>query len=324
MGDFVRNRRIFYLLSAVLLVPGIISLVLPGGLHPGIDFTSGTIMTLQFDNQVEQDKLRQAFAQLGHNEAIVQQSSGPNTFIVRTRPLVQAQQSEGGDLGSSERQQIEQSLTESFGPVQILNLDQVSPLIAEEIVRYAVLAVVAASICILLYLWWAFNKVSHPLRYGTTAIAALLHDALIVLGIFSILGRLFPAEIEIESTFIVAILTVIGFSVHDTIVVFDRIRENFIRRAGDTFEDVVNHSLAQTLTRSLNTSLTVILTLVVLMLFGGVTIRTFVLALLVGITTGTYSSIFVASMLLVSWHIGELSWLWPFRRGLRPAAASTT
>src|SRR5229473_1709915 len=246
MFDFVRNRRIFYLLSLVLLVPGIISLVLPGGLHPGIDFTSGTIMTIQFDNQVEQDKLRQA-----------------------------------------------------------------------------ILAVAAASVCILLYLWWAFNKVSHPLRYGTTAIAALLHDALIVLGIFSILGRVFPAEIEIESTFIVAVLTVIGFSVHDTIVVFDRIRENFIRRAGDTFEDVVNHSLAQTLTRSLNTSLTVILTLVVLMLFGGVTIRTFVLALLIGITTGTYSSIFVASMLLVSWHIGELKWLWPFRgRGLRPAPAT--
>ena len=322
MFDFVRNRRIFYLLSAALLVPGIISLVLPGGLHPGIDFTSGTIMTIQFDNPVEQDKLRQAFAQLGHNEAIVQQSSGPNTFIVRTRPLVQAQQTASGDLGTSERQQIEQALTDSFGSLQILNLDQVSPLIAEEIVRYAILAVAAASVCILLYLWWAFNKVSHPLRYGTTAIAALLHDALIVLGIFSILGRLFPAEIEIESTFIVAVLTVIGFSVHDTIVVFDRIRENFIRRAGDTFEDVVNHSLAQTLTRSLNTSLTVILTLVVLMLFGGVTIRTFVLALLIGITTGTYSSIFVASMLLVSWHIGELNWLWPFRRGLRPAPAT--
>jgi len=323
MFDFVRNRRIFYLLSGVLLIPGIISLVLPGGLHPGIDFTSGTIMTIQFDNQVEQDKLRQAFAALGHNEAIVQQSSGVNTFIVRTRPLVQAQQTASGDLGTSERQQIEQSLTDSFGPLQILNLDQVSPLIAEEIVRYAILAVAAASVGILLYLWWAFSKVTHPLRYGTTAIAALLHDALIVLGIFSILGRLFPAEIEIESTFIVAVLTVIGFSVHDTIVVFDRIRENFIRRAGDTFEDVVNHSLAQTLTRSLNTSLTVILTLVVLMLFGGVTIRTFVLALLIGITTGTYSSIFVASMLLVSWHIGELKWLWPFRgRGLRPATAT--
>jgi preprotein translocase subunit SecF len=156
--------------------------------------------------------------------------------------------------------------------------------------------------------------VSHPIRYGTTAIVALLHDALIVLGLFSILGRLFPAEIEIESTFIVAVLTVIGFSVHDTIVVFDRVRENFIRRPGEAFEDVVNHSLAQTLTRSLNTSLTVILTLVVLMLFGGVTIRTFVLALLIGITTGTYSSIFIASMLLVSWHFGELNWVWPFRR----------
>jgi preprotein translocase subunit SecF len=166
--------------------------------------------------------------------------------------------------------------------------------------------------------------VSHPVRFGTTAIVALLHDALIVLGIFSILGRLFPAQIELEATFIVAVLTVIGFSVHDTIVVFDRIRENFIRRSGETFEDVVNHSLAQTLTRSLNTSLTVILTLIVLMLFGGVTIRTFVLALLIGITTGTYSSIFIASMLLVSWHFGELNWLWPFRRrrALQPARAS--
>lgn len=323
MFDFVRNRRIFYLLSAVLLIPGVISLVLPGGLNPGIDFTSGTLMTIQFENPVDQDRLRAEFATLGHSEAIVQQSSGSNTFVVRTRPLQQAQTSAGGDTGSSERQVLEQALTNSFGPMQILNLDQVSPLIAEEIVRYAILAVAAASVCILLYLWWAFNKVTHPVRYGATAIVALLHDALIVLGIFSILGRLFPAAIEIESTFIVAILTVIGFSVHDTIVVFDRIRENFIRHAGDAFEDVVNHSLAQTLTRSLNTSLTVILTLVVLMLFGGVTIRTFVLALLIGITTGTYSSIFVASMLLVSWQLGELRWVWPFgRRSLRPATAA--
>src|SRR5579859_1712398 len=241
MFNFVRNRRLFYLLSAVLLVPGVISLILPGGLNPGIDFTSGTIMTIQFDQPVDQNKLRDAFAQLGHSEAIVQQSSGENTFIVRTRPLTQAQADANGVLGNSERQQIEQALTDSFGPLQILGLDQVSPLIAEQIVRYAILAVAAASVCILLYLWWAFNKVSHPLRYGTTAIVALLHDSLIVLGIFSILGRLFPAEIELESTFIVAVLTVIGFSVHDTIVVFDRIRENFTRRAGEPFEDVVNH-----------------------------------------------------------------------------------
>ena len=321
MFDFVRNRLFFYLLSAAFLVPGVISLALPGGLNPGIDFTSGTIMTIQFDNPVDANALRDAFGQLGHTEAVIQQS-GDNTFVVRTRALAQAQQTDTGDVANSERQQIEQALTAQFGSLQILNLDQVSPLIAEQIVRLAILAVAAASVCILAYLWWAFNKVSHPIRYGTTAIVALLHDALIVLGIFSILGRLFPAQIELESTFIVAVLTVIGFSVHDTIVVFDRVRENFIRRSGEPFEDVVNHSLAQTLTRSLNTSLTVILTLVVLMLFGGVTIHTFVLALLIGITTGTYSSIFIASMLLVSWHFGELNWIWPFRR-LRPAPATT-
>jgi preprotein translocase subunit SecF len=322
MFDFVRNRKLFYLLSAVLIVPGVISLILPGGLNPGIDFTSGTIMTIQFQQPVQEDQLRATFAGLGHAEAIVQRSSGENVFVVRTRPLAQPQQTDSGDLGQSERQTIQQALTDQYGQNDILNLDQVSPLIAAEIVRYAVLAVAAASVFILLYLWWAFNKVSHPIRYGTTAIVALLHDALVVLGIFSILGRLFPAEIELESTFIVAVLTVIGFSVHDTIVVFDRIRENFVRRSGEPFEDVVNHSLAQTLTRSLNTSLTVLLTLVVLMLFGGTTIRTFVLALLIGITTGTYSSIFVASMLLVSWHVGELRRLWPFGpRHMQPAAA---
>jgi preprotein translocase subunit SecF len=322
MFDFVAHRMQFYLLSAIFLVPGIISLVLPGGLNPGIDFTSGTIMTIQFENPVTADQLRVAFDQLGHGEAIIQQS-GDNTFVVRTRPLAQAQQSDSGDATNSERQQIEQALTSQVGPMQIVSLDQVSPLVAEQIVRLAILAVAAASVCILGYLWWAFNKVTHPIRFGTTAIVALLHDALIVLGIFSILGRLFPAQVELEATFIVAVLTVIGFSVHDTIVVFDRVRENFIRRSGDRFEDVVNHSLEQTLTRSLNTSLTVILTLVVLYLFGGVTIHTFVLALLVGVTTGTYSSIFIASMLLVSWHLGELNWIWPFRRrgAVAPASA---
>src|SRR5437868_11792007 len=164
MFDFVRNRVYFYLLSAVFLVPGIISLVLPGGLNPGIDFTSGTIMTVQFDNAIDANQLRDAFGQLGHSEAIIQQS-GENTFVVRTRPLEQAQQTETGDVTNSERQRIEQALTAQFGSLQVLNLDQVSPLIAEQIVRLAVLAVAAASLCILAYLWWAFNKVSHPIRF---------------------------------------------------------------------------------------------------------------------------------------------------------------
>src|SRR3954463_15866022 len=130
MFDFVRNRRLFYLLSAILIVPGVISLVLPGGLNPGIDFTSGTIMTIQFNRPepVDQTELRDGFAQIGHTEAIVQKS-GDNAFVVRTRPLQQATTNQGGDIGASERQQIEQALTERFGPLQILNLDQVSPLI---------------------------------------------------------------------------------------------------------------------------------------------------------------------------------------------------
>src|SRR5207248_1386491 len=141
MFDFVRNRGMFYLLSAIFLVPGVISLVLPGGLNPGIDFTSGTIITVQFEQPVDQNRLRDAFARLGHSEAIVQQSSGQNTFVIRTRPLVQAAPDASGELGLSERQQIEQSLTAEFGSLQILGLDQVSPLIAEQIVRHAILAV---------------------------------------------------------------------------------------------------------------------------------------------------------------------------------------
>jgi preprotein translocase subunit SecF len=315
MFDFVRKRKLFYLLSAVMIVPGVISLMLPGGLRPGIDFTSGTLMTVRFDNPVDQTQLREAFAQLGHGDAVVQRS-GEDSFIIRTRPLTQSAQLQQG-TGASEREIISNELQSRFGSLEILNLDQVSPLIAEEIVRNAIIAVVVASAFILFYLWWAFRGIPSAWRYGTTAVVALLHDALVVLGAFSILGRIFP--LEIESTFIVAVLTVIGFSVHDTIVVFDRVRENSIRYQGVSFSTVVNHSLMQTVGRSLTTSLSVLLTLVVLLLFGGVTIRSFALALLIGIGAGTYSSIFVASMMLVSWQLGELRRLWPF--GTREPAA---
>jgi len=180
----------------------------------------------------------------------------------------------------------------------------VSPSVASETTLRAFLAVVAASVCILLYIWFSFRKVAKPWRYGACAIIALLHDVLVVLGVFSILGWLF--NVQVDTLFITAILTVVGFSVHDTIVVFDRIRENMQRRTSETFDQVVNASLVQTMARSLNTSLTVIFTLTALTLFGGLSIRTFTLALLVGIISGTYSSIFNASMLLVIWEKGEL------------------
>jgi len=188
--------------------------------------------------------------------------------------------------------------------VQVLQNSLVSGSVASETTRNAILAVIAAAVLILLYIWFAFRKVAKPWRYGTCAIIALLHDVLVVVGVFSILGWLF--NLQIDALFITALLTVVGFSVHDTIVVFDRIRENMQRRTSETFDQVVNASLVQTMARSLNTSLTVLVTLSALTLFGGETIRVFTGALLLGIFSGTYSSIFNASMLLVIWERGEL------------------
>ncbi len=185
----------------------------------------------------------------------------------------------------------------------VLDNATVSASIASETTRNAFLAVLAASAIILLYISFAFRKVNRPWRYGACAIIALLHDVLVVLGIFSILGWLL--QVQVDALFITALLTVVGFSVHDTIVVFDRIRENMTRRGSETFDQVVNVSLIQTMARSLNTSLTVLFTLSALTLFGGTTIRVFALALLIGILSGTYSSIFNASMLLVMWERGE-------------------
>ncbi len=187
--------------------------------------------------------------------------------------------------------------------VTVLDNATVSASVASETTRNAFLAVLAAAAFILLYISFAFRKVNRPWRYGACAIIALLHDVLVVLGVFSILG--WTLHVQVDALFITALLTVVGFSVHDTIVVFDRIRENMTRRSTETFEQVVNASLVQTMARSLNTSLTVLFTLSALTLFGGTTIRTFTLALLIGIFSGTYSSIFNASMLLVMWERGE-------------------
>jgi preprotein translocase subunit SecF len=239
MFDFVAWRRWFYLLSIAIVVPGVISLVSPGGLRPGIDFTSGTLIVLRFANEVEQEAVRRALGEAGHDEAVVQRAND-GTFLIRTRPLGQVTDAAEGE-GISERTALLDQLRGALGEVEILSLDQVSPVIAQEIVQYSVLAVAAACLGILGYLWWAFRKVPRPIRYGTCAVVALVHDALALLGIFSMLGR--STSIELDAMFITATLTTIGFSVHDTIVVFDRIRENIVRHAGEPFSDVVNHSL---------------------------------------------------------------------------------
>jgi preprotein translocase subunit SecF len=315
--DLVGKRRWFLLISFIMVIPGLISLVLPGGIRPGIDFTSGSIMVFRFDRDVDQGALRQAYAELGHDEAVIQRSDD-GTYIVRTQPLAGESRVESGDVVvASERQRVEQALSDRFGPINVLSFDQVSPIIANEIVRYAVLAVLAACAGVLLYLWWAFRNVPDAWRYGACSVLALIHVALVVLGVFSIFGRLFG--VELDALFITAILTVIGYSVNDTIVVFDRIRENSIRRQGEPFDDITNHALMETMVRSLATGVAVMLTMFVLWLFGGASLRNFMLALLIGVIVGSWSSHFYATMLLVVWEKGEIGGL--FRRGRSPQPA---
>lgn len=313
MVDIVGKRKYFYLISALILVPGIISLLIQPGLRLGVDFTGGTLWVISgFQQPPSTETIRNIIASstnLQSEDIQIQSStdtSGSNGVQVRTKEITEEQHNA-----------ILQKLHSQFG--ETLREDSytaVGPIVGAEIARNALLAIAAASIGIMLYIIFAFRNVPNSFRYGTCTLIALVHDAIVVLGIFSILGHLF--DIEVEALFVTAVLTVIGFSVHDTIVVFDRIRENWTRHGNETFEQVVNHSIVQTLVRSLNTSMTVIITLSALVLFGGASIRTFVLALLIGIITGTYSSIFNASCLLVSWQTGELGRFLTFwRRGER-------
>jgi preprotein translocase subunit SecF len=318
MIDFVGKRPIFYLISLMFILPGLISIALPNGLRRGIEFSSGTNFAVAFQQPITQDQLRQALVDLGHPEARIQQTTD-GRFLVRTDLIEGAGDAPAfGPAPPSEREDLETALTERFSPLvdaqgnvtgRFSEFSSVSPSVSSDISRNAALAVVAASVAILLYVTVSFLSVPSPVRYGAAAIIALGHDVLIVLGAASILGRLF--NFEVDTLFITAMLTIVGFSVHDTIVVFDRIREN-IRRAESAgynprLSDAVNASLNQTLARSLNTSLTAILVLVALILLGGATIRDFVTIITIGIIAGTYSSIFIASQLLVSWDEGDFS-----------------
>jgi preprotein translocase subunit SecF len=302
MLDLIGKRYWYFALSALIIAPGLIFLIL-FGLRPGIDFTSGSIMTLRFPRPVEQSALRAELAALGYRDAIIQHTA-EGTFLVRTKELPpEEKDAQGRVIKPSGREQIISGLAKRFGQPEVLAFDSVSPIVASETVRNAAIAVAAAAVGILLYITWAFRGLARPFRYGACAIIALIHDTLVVLGVASILGR--TIGLEVDAMFLTAVLTVIGFSVHDTIVVFDRIREN-MRRIGGGFDNVVNQSLLQTLGRSLTTSLTVVFTLLAIYLFGGVTIRNFVLVLLIGVVSGTYSSIFNASQVLVVWEHGEL------------------
>ena len=306
--DIVGKRYWYFLISAIIIIPGLISLVMPPGLKVGVDFTGGTLWELQFQRAVQPAQIKEAFAALDYDAAV--QTAGDNGVLIRTKEI---------RADSPEKARVADALRAQFGDFVENRYESVGPTVGGEVRDRAVLAVGLASLGILLYISYAFRRIPNSLRYGVCAIVALLHDALLVLGVFSILGRAFG--VEVDSMFVTALLTVIGFSVHDTIVVFDRIRENMLRHAGERFEVVVNHSILQTIGRSLMTTLTVLFTLLALFLFGGITTRTFALTLLIGIASGTYSSIFNASPLLVIWENGEIGKL--LRRAGRGSASAS-
>jgi preprotein translocase subunit SecF len=304
MFDLVGKRYPFFIISLVVIIPGLIALAM-GGLRLGIDFTGGTLWEVKFERSVDPEQVKTILAAGGHPDALVQTAEG-NIALIRLKQI---------NEGSTEKADLAQALTTGIGPFTELRLETVGPTVGDEVRTRSIGAMALASLAILAYMAWTFRKVKNPLAYGACAIVAMLHDVLLVLGIFALLGLFFG--VEVDALFVTALLTVAGFSVHDTIVVFDRIRENQIRRVGGSFEEVVNYSLVQTLARSINNSLTVVFTLLALVLFGGVTTRTFVLALLIGVISGTYSSICNASQLLVVWETGE--WRTWFRRKARPA-----
>ena len=300
--DFVAKRNWFFLFSFLVILPGVVFLIINPGLRAGIDFRGGSTMTVAFSESVTQEELRTHLASLGEVDATVQ-NFGDNTYFLRTR-----------QLSEPEKESILNSLeaTLSQDGVEVLSSDLVSPVVARETILNGAYAVIAAAVGIFIYLWWAFRSVPRPFRYGLAAIVALIHDLVIVVGIFAILGNLMG--LEVNTMFLVAVLTVIGYSVNDTIVVFDRLRENVINYSNRGFSQNVNVSISETIGRSLNTSLTVLIVLLALLLFGGATIRTFLLVLIIGVIAGTYSSIAVASQVLVAWENGDFGRLLPFRR----------
>ena len=288
--NLLKYKNYFFALSLLIIIPGIIALFI-WGLKLGIDFQGGTLWEVGFPAAQTQVSPQDVSLLISQSGVEVSQATltANKTVIIRLKVTDEAKIKE-----------IKGKVADKFGKTEDVRLDTVGPTISKELTQKALLAVGISILAIVLFISWSFRKVPKPtssIAFGFCTVFALVHDVIVVVGIFAILGHF--ANIEIDSLFITALLTVIGFSVHDTIVVFDRVRENLIKHSGYSFEEVVNHSLSQTLGRSLNTSLTAVFVLVALYLFGGETIKTFVLALLVGIISGTYSSIFNAAPLLV-------------------------
>lgn len=299
MLDITGKRPLFLIISEVIILIGIIALVV-FGLKPGIEFSSGSMLTVNFEQEVAQSELQEELVNLGYDHAIIQRT-GAGDFFIRTQ-----------ELTGEEKMALEEALGARFGSLTEREFYSVSSMVAAETVHNAIIAVGIAAVGILLYITWAFRRMPKPFHYGICAIIALVHDVVLVTGIFAILGAIMGWEINLM--FITGVLAVIGYSINNTVVVFDRIRENLRRGVHPDFEMVVNNSLVETLSRSLNTSLTTLLVVLALLLFVGASIQNFALVMLIGVIVGTYSSLFVAPTLLIVWERGEWGNLIPLRR----------
>jgi preprotein translocase subunit SecF len=297
MFNIVEKRHWYFLLSALIIIPGVVAMLYSiatfgAPFKLSIDFTGGTLLELRFDQPVQPAEARQVFVDNGFPGTTVT-TTADGTVLVRTKPM-----------NPEAKAQLVDNLRGSFGAVEELRFESVGPAVGAEVTRTAAIAVAVAALFILIFIVFAFRKVPNAFRYGICAIAAMLHDILVTVGLFSI-ASLFLGW-EADALFLTALLTVIGFSVQDTIVVFDRIRENIPRRRGEPYETIVNRSLLETIHRSLATQLNAIFVLVALLLFGGATMKQFVAVLLVGLLSGTYSSIFNAVPLLVVWETRKI------------------
>lgn len=310
MFDIVGKRKWYFLTSALVISLGVAAMIVStiqygSPVRLSVDFTGGAMLEVRFEQPVQPAEVREVFVERGYSDTLVQTTGDERAALIRSKPLE-----------PEEKGQLEAALREKFGPLEELRFESVGPTIGQEVTRAAGAAVIAAAVAILVFIWVAFHRVPNAFRYGTCAILAMFHDILVATGFFAIMGLI--RAWEVDALFLTAILTVLGFSVQDTIVVFDRIRENIPKHRGEPFETVVNRSILETIHRSLATQLNAIFVMIAILLFGGATIKHFIATMLVGMLSGTYSSIFTAVPLLVVWEREELRQFW---QRLRSATA---
>ncbi|TET84005.1 MAG: protein translocase subunit SecF [Candidatus Nealsonbacteria bacterium] len=286
--NFLKYKKIYFIFSGTLILASLVCLII-FGLKPGIDFTGGSILEIEYiEERPSNQEIKETLSDLNLGGVLIQ-PTGERGIIIKMK-----------DISEDTHQEVIQKLKENKG-LEERRFESIGPVIGQELKQKTKIVIILSLLAIVLYIAWAFRKISRPIpswQYGIASLVALFHDVLIPIGILSVLGKFYGVQITIPV--ITALLAVLGYSINNTVVVFDRIRENLLKQTG-TYHEIVNKSLNQTLTRSLNTSLTTLFVLVAIFFLGGVTLKYFALALILGIIAGTYSSLFLASPILVAW-----------------------